>query len=34
MKISKDYEEFFELLNKHEVNYVVVGGYAYRIVEL
>jgi len=31
MKISKDYEEFFELLNKHEVNYVVVGGYAYAI---
>ena len=31
MKISKDYEEFFELLNKHEVTYLVVGGYAYAI---
>ena len=31
MKISKDYEEFFELLNKHEVTYLVVGGYAFAI---
>lgn len=31
MKINKDFEELFELLNKNEVSYVVVGGYAYAI---
>jgi hypothetical protein len=31
MKVSKDFEEFFESLNKNEVNYLVVGGYAYAI---
>jgi hypothetical protein len=31
MKLSKDFEEFFELLNKNKVEYVVVGGYAYAI---
>ena len=31
MKISKDYEEFFGLLNKNKVKYLVVGGYAYAI---
>lgn len=28
MDLNKDFEEFFELLNKHNVRYVVVGGYA------
>lgn len=28
MEPNKDFEEFFELLNKHKVRYVVVGGYA------
>lgn len=28
MELNKDFEEFFELLNKHKVRYVVVGGYA------
>lgn len=28
MEHNKDFEEFFELLNKHKVRYVVVGGYA------
>ncbi len=28
MELNKDFEEFFELLNKHKVQYVVVGGYA------
>jgi len=31
METSKDFEEFFALLNKHQVRYVVVGGYAYAI---
>ena len=31
MEISKDFEEFFGLLNKHEVRYLVVGGYAVAI---
>ena len=31
MKVSKDFEEFFVSLNKNEVNYLVVGGYAYAI---
>ena len=31
MKVSKDFEEFFELLNKNNVRYLVVGGYAYAI---
>lgn len=28
MELNKDFEEFFALLNKHKVRYVVVGGYA------
>lgn len=28
MEPNRDFEEFFELLNKHNVRYVVVGGYA------
>ncbi|MDZ7721170.1 MAG: DUF6036 family nucleotidyltransferase [Balneolaceae bacterium] len=31
MKINKDFEELFELLNKNEVSYLVVGGYAFAI---
>jgi len=31
MEISKDFEEFFGLLNKHKVRYLVVGGYAVAI---
>ncbi|MCH8476033.1 MAG: hypothetical protein LAT55_12500 [Opitutales bacterium] len=31
MKINKDFEEFFELLNKNKVDYLIVGGYAYAI---
>jgi|SRR5690625_4404563 len=31
MKISKDFEEFFALLNAHEVHYLVIGGYAFAI---
>ena len=28
MKVEKDYEEFLELLNAHEVKYCVVGAFA------
>ena len=28
MKESQDFREFIELLNKHEVRYLIVGGYA------
>ncbi len=28
MEANKDFEEFFTLLNKHKVSFVVVGGYA------
>ena len=28
MDIGKDFKEFIELLNKHKVEYLVVGGYA------
>jgi hypothetical protein len=31
MKISKDFAEFFELLNKNRVQYLIVGGYAYSV---
>jgi len=31
MKVNKDFEEFFELLNKNKVSYLIVGGYAYAI---
>jgi len=31
MKFVKDFEEFIELLNKSEVEYLVVGGYAFAI---
>jgi hypothetical protein len=26
--LSPDFREFVELLNKHNVNYLIVGGYA------
>lgn len=28
MRLEKDYEEFIELLNEHNVQYIVVGAYA------
>jgi hypothetical protein len=28
MEIGQDFKEFIQLLNKHEVQYIVVGGYA------
>ncbi len=28
MKVSKDFREFLELLNSHEVRFLIVGGYA------
>ena len=28
MKAERDFEEFIELLNKHEVEYMIVGAYA------
>jgi len=28
MLLSKDFSEFIELLNKHKVDYMIVGGYA------
>ncbi len=31
MKISKDFEEFFELLNLHDVKYLMIGGYAFAV---
>jgi hypothetical protein len=31
MNTNKDFEEFFELLNKNSVEYLIVGGYAYAI---
>jgi hypothetical protein len=31
METSKDFEEFFELLNSRKVHYVVVGGYAFAV---
>ena len=31
MKINKDFEELFELLNKNSVFYIIVGGYAFAI---
>lgn len=31
METSKDFEEFFELLNSYSISYLVVGGYAYAI---
>lgn len=29
MRIEKDFKEFFELLNKNDVQYLIVGGFAY-----
>lgn len=29
MELSKDFREFIELLNKKEVKYLIVGGYAF-----
>ncbi|HOF83491.1 MAG TPA: hypothetical protein PLN10_07895, partial [Candidatus Aminicenantes bacterium] len=29
MRIEADFREFFVLLNKHNVLYLIVGGYAY-----
>lgn len=31
MKLVRDFEAFIELLNKNEVKYLVVGGYAFAI---
>lgn len=31
MNPNKDFEELFELLNRNEVKYLLVGGYAYAI---
>lgn len=31
MKLVKDFEEFIESLNKNEVKYLVVGGYAFAV---
>lgn len=31
MEVSKDFEEFFELLNGHKARYLIVGGYAFAI---
>lgn len=31
MEPQKDFEEFFELLNRNEAKYMLVGGYAYAI---
>lgn len=31
MKLVKDFEAFIELLNKNEVKYLVVGGYAFAV---
>jgi len=31
MEISKDFEEFLQLLNEHKVRYLVIGGYAVAI---
>jgi len=31
MEISRDFEEFFALLNRHDVHYLIVGGYAFAI---
>jgi hypothetical protein len=31
MKVSQDFEELFGLLNKNQVKYLVVGGYAYAV---
>jgi len=28
MKLQKDLREFIELLNSHDVRYLIVGGYA------
>jgi len=28
MELDKDFKEFIELLNEHEVKYLVIGGYA------
>ena len=28
MELDKDFKEFIELLNDHDVNYLVIGGYA------
>lgn len=28
MKVEKDFEDFIELLNKHKVEYMIVGAYA------
>ena len=31
MNVSRDFEEFFALLNEYDVRYLVVGGYAFAI---
>jgi hypothetical protein len=29
MKVEKDFKEFIALLNKHDVHYLIIGGFAY-----
>ena len=31
MELPKDFKEFIDLLNVHEVKYLVIGGYAVNI---
>lgn len=31
MQVSRDFEEFLALLNKHSVRYLIIGGYAFAI---
>jgi hypothetical protein len=31
MTVAKDFEEFFASCNKHEVEYLIVGGYAFAL---
>jgi hypothetical protein len=29
MRVEKDFREFIELLNKNDVHYLIIGGYAF-----
>ena len=31
MKVEKDFEEFIELLNEHNVKYMIIGAYAFAL---
>jgi len=31
MEVARDFEEFFESCNKHNVQYLIVGGYAFAL---